>query len=62
VAPFTKKELDALLAAADETVATARRLRDEIRRRRAARRKADEQLDTEREHLRERGTKRPNNN
>jgi hypothetical protein len=57
VAPLTKEELEALLAAADETVAKARRLRDEIQRQREARRKAAEPHDTEREHLRERRTK-----
>src|SRR6267142_1503222 len=40
MALVTKKQLEVLLAAADEAVATARRLRDEIQRRLKARRAA----------------------
>jgi hypothetical protein len=58
VAPLTKTEMDGILAAADHAITTARRVRAEVQRRLEASRKATEQLDTEREHRRERETKR----
>jgi len=58
VAPLTKEEMDGILAAADHAITTARRVRAEVQRRLEAARKATEPGDTEREHLRERETKR----